>query len=78
MKIDDAEFTRALTLADAYKVMICFVEQYNARGESSTLDLLSDLSLTLWSDGGSADPAQLNDFLAVAREVLGPPSGAAA
>ncbi|TQM02369.1 hypothetical protein FB548_3766 [Pseudoxanthomonas sp. 3HH-4] len=71
-KLSDPEFQRTLTLEQAYMLLIQFVEQYNARGESSTLDLLGDLSLTVWGDGGSGDPAQLSDFLSVAERVLGP------
>src|SRR5690606_19042375 len=71
--LEDPEFQRQLTLADAYRLLYRFVEQYNARGESSTVDLLVDLSLDTWQDGGSTDPAQLDDFLAVATELLGPP-----
>ena len=66
----DPEFARVLTLADAYRILYRFLEQYHARGESSTRDLLSDLSLDLWEGGGSADPAQLGDFLDVANQVL--------
>lgn len=70
-RLSDPEFEQTLTLADAYRVLVRFVEQYNTRGESSTLDLLGDLSLDVWSGGGSSDPAQLEDFLAVAELVLG-------
>ena len=68
---NDPEFERTLTLAEAYKILFRFIEQYHARGESSTTDLLTDLSLDVWAGGGSADPAQLEDFLRVANEVLG-------
>jgi hypothetical protein len=68
------EFQRLLTLGEAYRLLYRFVEQYNARGESSTLDLLTDLSLDVWEDGGSTDPAQMDDFLEVANALLGPPS----
>lgn len=72
--LQDPEFQRLLTLGDAYCLLYRFVEQYNARGESSTLDLLTDLSLEMWQDGGSTDPAQMDDFLEVARALLGPPN----
>ncbi len=68
------EFQRLLTLGDAYQLLYRFVEQYNARGESSTLDLLTDLALDVWQDGGSTDPAQMDDFLEVANALLGPSS----
>lgn len=70
LTLNSPEFTRTLNLADAYKVLYQFVEQYHARGESSTLALLSDLSLDVWADGCSADPAQLSNFLKVVDEVL--------
>jgi hypothetical protein len=70
--INDPEFSRTLTLSDAYKILYRFIEQYHTRGESSTTDLLTDLSLDPWTDNGSADPAQLEDFLDVANEILGP------
>ena len=69
--LGDSEFARVLTLADAYRILYAFLEQYHARGESSTLDLLGDWSLEVWEGGGSADPAQLEDFLNVANQVLG-------
>jgi len=71
-KLSDPEFQRTLTLEQAYRLLIQFVEQYNARGESSTLDLLGDMSLNVWGDGGSGGPAQPSDFLVVAEQVLGP------
>ncbi len=71
--LQDPEFQRMLTLGDAYQLLYRFVEQYNARGESSTLDLLTDLSLDVWQDGGSTDPAQMDDFLGVANALLGSP-----
>ena len=71
--LNNPEFSRILTLSDSYKILYQFIEQYHARGESSTIDLLADLSLKVWADGGSADPAQLDDFLDVANKVLGTP-----
>jgi hypothetical protein len=68
LNINDAIFQRVVTLADAYRILEQFVLQYNARGESNTVALLSDVGLV--TDGGSADPAQLNDFLACAEQVL--------
>ncbi len=71
-RLDNAEFGRLLTLADAYEVMFRFIEQYHTRGETLTGDLLGDLSLDVWGDGGSGDPVQLEDFLRTANKVLGP------
>ncbi|MGG6463574.1 hypothetical protein, partial [Solilutibacter silvestris] len=70
MKITDPKFNREITLADAYRVMCKFIEEYNSRGVSSTLDLLSDIGLTTFRDGSSADPAQLQDFLDAANSIL--------
>lgn len=70
-RLSDTEFDRRLTLGEAYRILIGFVAQYHERGETSTLDLLSAISLDIWRDGGSADPAQLDDFLSVAVQVLG-------
>lgn len=67
---DKPEFQRTLTLVDAYQILYRFIEQYHARGESSTAELLADLSLDVWEDGGSTDPVQLKDFLEVANEIL--------
>ncbi len=50
--------------------MIRFIEQYHARGESSTVDLISSLDVV--PDGGTLDPTQLYDFLACAKAVLEP------
>ena len=78
MKIQDADLNRTITLADAYRVMFRFLEQHHARGETNTGFLLGGLSLSVWSDGSSADPAWLQDFVGAANEVLGPPSSDAA
>ena len=75
--LSDPEFGRSLTLAQAYRLMFQFIEQYHARGESSTLALLGDLSRDVRGDGGSGDPAQLEDVLAVAQQVLEDPGHAA-
>jgi hypothetical protein len=66
--LDDPRFGRAINLADAYRVMLRFVERYNARGESSTVNLMTDIGLVIRNQ--SCDPAQLDDFLSCAEEVL--------
>ena len=51
--IHDDSFSDTVTLAEAYRLMVAFVEQYNARGESSTVALLTDVGLV--PGGQSAD-----------------------
>ena len=46
-----------------------FLAQFNTRGSQETDSLAGWLELE--ADGGTFDPAQLNDFLASARAVLG-------
>lgn len=70
MQITDPQFNSLLTLGEAYRVMCIFIERYNARGTSNTLDLLADIGLSAWRDGSSADPAQLQDFLDASKEVV--------
>jgi hypothetical protein len=67
--LNDPAFSRTVTLADAYRILVGFVEQYDARGRSTTLHLLADILLD--SNGDNIDSAQFNDFLAVADKVLG-------
>jgi hypothetical protein len=66
--IYDDPFSATVTLAEAYRVLVAFVEQYNARGESSTVSLMTDVGLV--HEGQSADPAQLDDFLRCARNIM--------
>ena len=68
--IADPEFNQTLTLRQAFYVFIAFLEQFNSRGTQETILLASWLELQ--KDGGTHDPAQLGDFLASARAVLGP------
>ena len=67
--IDDPEFDRAVTLRQAFHVLREFLAQFNSRGAQET-DLLEGW-LELQQDGATADPAQLDDFLASAQVVLG-------
>ena len=64
----DDEFKRTVTLQDAYRILERFVVQYNSRGESSTVALMTDVGVV--KNGWSCDPAQLEDFLRCADEVL--------
>jgi hypothetical protein len=59
--IADARFDEHVSLRDAYRTMCEFLVAYHGRGETPTGDLLSFVSLL--PDGGSADPAQLQDFI---------------
>lgn len=65
--IADAEFDAPLTLREAFHVMCEFLAQLNARGPVES-DLLASW-LTLEADGGTTDPAQLDDFLQSAQAV---------
>lgn len=60
ISIDDEQFNEHVTLEEAYRIMYEFLVAYHNRGESETGTLLADISLA--KDGGSADPAQLQDF----------------
>lgn len=66
--INDPEFSEHVSLAEAYRILEAFVVQYNARGESSTVALLTDVGLV--PGGQTADPAQLSDFLRCARQII--------
>jgi hypothetical protein len=66
--ISDDEFTQRISLGEAYRILEAFISQYNARGESSTVALLTDVGLV--HGGQTADPAQLDDFLRCARQVI--------
>ena len=61
-------FDQTLTLRQAFQVLREFLAQFNSRGPQET-DLLESW-LELQKDGGTADPAQLDDFLASARKFL--------
>jgi hypothetical protein len=49
--------------------MLDFIRAYNERGERSTVDVLSDTQIGIWADRGSADPAQLYDFLDAYKRI---------
>lgn len=66
--INDREFEETLTLREAFEIFRRFLEQFNSRGARET-DLLASW-LELQPDGGTVDPAQLDDFLESARAVL--------
>ncbi|QBB72037.1 hypothetical protein ELE36_17625 [Pseudolysobacter antarcticus] len=66
--ISDPEFEQTLTLRQSFEVLYAFLEQFNSRGTQET-DVLASW-LELLQDGGTADPAQLDDFVKSARAVL--------
>jgi hypothetical protein len=66
--INDPAFDQVLTLRQAFHVLRAFLDQFNARAPQET-DLLASW-LELENDGGTADPAQLDDFLGCARAVF--------
>ncbi|OHB77335.1 MAG: hypothetical protein A2Z34_10970 [Planctomycetes bacterium RBG_16_59_8] len=68
LQIHDPLFDRTLTPRDTYTILERFVSQYNARGESSTVALLTDVAICI--DGTSGDPAQIYDFVRVAGDIL--------
>jgi hypothetical protein len=69
LSLNDGAFAERVTLAEAYQILETFIAQYNARGESSTVALLTDIGIV--SGRQSADPAQLGDFLDCARKIIG-------
>ena len=68
LRLDSQLFDRQVTLRDAYKILEAFVVQYNARGESSTVALMTDIGVA--GDGAPSDPAQIYDFARVAGKIL--------
>lgn len=68
LSISDQVFDQTLTLRQSFEVLREFLEQFSSRGAQET-DLLASW-LELQPDGGTADPAQLDDFLESARAVL--------
>lgn len=66
LSLSDPIFDRPVALRDAYRLMEKFIVQYNARGESSTVALLSDTGVG--AGGSTCDPAQLYDFVRIAGE----------
>ncbi len=68
LNINDPVFDRTITIRQAYGVLLGFIEQYHARGESSTLNMLSDTGLG--PDDTTCDPAQIYDYLRVVGKIL--------
>jgi hypothetical protein len=61
VKINAPELDREIKVRDAYRAMERFLQAHLARGEASTLDLVSYACIA--ADGVSGDPAALEDFL---------------
>ncbi len=66
--LNDDAFSESVSLAEAYRILEAFISQYNARGECSTVDLLTDVGIV--KGGQTADPSQLDDFLRCAGQVI--------
>ncbi len=68
LTIYDPAFDQNLTLRQSLEVLSAFLRQFNSRSPEGT-DLLATW-IELQSDGITADPAQLEYYLASARRVL--------
>ena len=58
--------TNSLTITEAFRAMLIFVDRYYERGGCQSEDiatLLSGISQTVWADGSTNDPAQWQDWL---------------
>jgi hypothetical protein len=51
MTLDDSESSERVTLAEAYRILEALVVQYNERGESSTVALMTDIEVVGRSTG---------------------------
>ncbi len=67
MNINDDAFEQTITLKQSYEVMYQFIMALHDRGEVDTGWILG--SVGLLEDGGSADPAQLDDYLDAYKKV---------
>ena len=60
-----------ISTKEAYKAMFLFLDSYWKRGNKKSDELAGLLGdLALLSDGSSADPAMLEDWLKCVREVI--------
>ena len=68
LRLDDEIFEWKISLREAYEILEAFVVQYNTRGESSTVSMMTDIGIS----GGAipSDPAQIYDFVRVAGRIL--------
>ncbi|WP_116135741.1 hypothetical protein [Trinickia diaoshuihuensis] len=64
----------SLTLTEAFRAMLIFLDRYYERGGAQSEDiaaLLSGISQTLWADGSTNDPAQWRDWLEAVQAAKG-------
>jgi len=62
---------KKLTEKQAYEAMQLFLERNWKRCEDlHVAELLSDIDTTIWADGGSGDPAALQEWRECVSEVL--------
>ncbi len=66
LSLQNEVFDRTLTLRQSFELLLEFVQQYHARGESSTQPAQGCGDLFRWND---RDPAQIYDYLRVAGRV---------
>jgi hypothetical protein len=66
----DPRFDRVITLRDAYRIMYGFALEYERRGDLPVSAFTTYAGLL--TNGRSADPAALDDFLEEAGKVLAP------
>jgi|JFJP01.1.fsa_nt_gi hypothetical protein len=59
-----------LTIEQAFKVMVIFLEDYYKRTHSDEIGILLG-DLQLMEDGNPGDPASWSDWLISARKILG-------
>lgn len=67
--INDEEFEEKISLKESYEVMYEFLLALHERAELETGVLLGFIGLL--EDGGTADPAQLYDYIAAVEKVKG-------
>ncbi len=61
----------SVTILEAYNAMIKTIEEYNKFLQSDDINaLLSGMSLTTFTDGGSADPAVWDDWENNIKEII--------
>ena len=67
-KPDGPEFSRTVTLGEAYRIMLRFLTDYHDRADSSVSDLLYAYAC-ISPDGTTTDPAAAEDFLKAAKAI---------
>ncbi len=60
-----------LTYLEAFKSMQCFLEKYYEETQSDDIgSLLGDISLGMWEDGSTGDPAAWNDWVKCVQKAI--------